>query len=114
MSNLLGDGPHQEREGAAVEAGLDPFLQVAHQFLLVSRDLFLMAILARARLGLLLFVAPGPRLLSGDGGLLGHCSSSLLGTYLLPGDRSQQTPRVPLRVRVRTGLRVRASPALNR
>src|SRR5439155_244037 len=48
MRDLLGDGPGQERDGAAVEAGLDALLQVVRQFVLVSRELFLGAILARA------------------------------------------------------------------
>ena len=38
------------------------------------------------------------------GGLLGHPSSFLLGAYLLPGPGTEQTPGIPLRVRVWTGV----------
>ena len=93
-SNFLSDGPRYERDGAAVEAGLDAFLQVGRQFLLVSRHLFLMAILARARIGLL---------------LLGHrCFSPyscLLGCPRMPGYPTRETLRIPLQACRRAGVR---------
>ena len=85
MSNCLSDGPRYKRDGAAVEAGLDAFLQVGRQFLLVSRHLFLMAILARARIGLLLF---GHRCFSPY--------SCLLGCPRMPGYPTRETLRTPL------------------
>src|ERR671910_3335194 len=84
MSDVLGDGPGQERDGAAVEAGLDPLLQVGREFLLVAGDLVLLAALARARIGVLLLVALGPRPLTGGRLLLGHGSPPCLGSRGLP------------------------------
>ena len=93
-SNFLSDGPRYERDGAAVEAGLNAFLQVGRQFLLVSRHLLLVAILARARIGLL---------------LLGHrCFSPyscLLGCPRMPGNPTPQTLRIPLQACLRAGVR---------
>jgi hypothetical protein len=60
MRDVLGDRPRQKRDGAAVEAGLDPLLQITRQFLLVLRDLVLVTGLVRARLGVLLFGHRGP------------------------------------------------------
>ncbi len=108
MSNCLSDGPRYERDGAAVEAGLDAFLQVGRQFLLVSRHLFLMAILARARIGLLLF---GHRCFSPY--------SCLLGCPRMPGYPTRETlrthcnhvcaPRCGARASAATGIRRRRS-----
>jgi hypothetical protein len=88
MRDVLRDGPGEERDGATVEAGLDALEQVARQFLLVGRDLVL--VLARARIGLLLFAALGARLL---GLLLCHrfflLSSGFVGC---PGPRPDKRP----------------------
>ena len=110
MSNCLSDRPRYERDGAAVEARLDAFLQVGRQFLLVSRHLFLMAILARARIGLLLF---GHRCFSLTRAYSGarECPGTRPDKRFAPHCKHVAAPGCGARASAATGIRKRRSRA---
>src|SRR5215211_1127350 len=77
LCDLLGDGSGQERDGPAVEAGLDALLQVVRELLLVTLGLVAVAMLARAAIGPLPAVALEARPVGGRGLLVRHCCSSV-------------------------------------